>query len=91
MPDLVNGKKLFIGKATCGSCHTLQRAGSKGTQGPNLDAAFVNARRHGFGDSVIEGGVRDQIANPRRASIMPKNLAALGSARARTESPTWFR
>jgi plastocyanin len=75
-PDLVNGKKLFIGKATCGSCHTLQRAGTKGTQGPNLDAAFENARRHGFGDSVVEGVVRDQIANPRRASIMPKNLVS---------------
>jgi plastocyanin len=73
-PDLVNGKKLFIGKATCGSCHTLAHAGTKGTQGPNLDAAFENSRRHGFGDSVIEGVVRDQIANPRRASIMPKNL-----------------
>jgi mono/diheme cytochrome c family protein len=72
--DLVNGKKLFIGKATCGSCHTLQRAGTKGTQGPNLDAAFENSRAHGFGDSVIEGVVRDQIAIPRRGSIMPANL-----------------
>jgi plastocyanin len=70
----VNGKKLFIGKATCGSCHTLQRAGTKGTQGPNLDYAFQNARERGFGDSVIEGVVRDQIANPRRGSIMPKDL-----------------
>jgi plastocyanin len=73
-PDLVNGKKLFIGKGTCGSCHTLQHAGTKGTQGPNLDAAFENARRKGFGTSVIEGVVRDQIANPRRGSIMPKGL-----------------
>jgi mono/diheme cytochrome c family protein len=72
--DLVNGKKLFIGKATCGSCHTLQRAGTKGTQGPNLDAAFENSRQSGFGDSVIEGVVRDQIAHPRRASIMPAGL-----------------
>ena len=70
----MNGKKLFIGKGTCGSCHTLQHAGTKGTQGPNLDAAFQNARQKGFGDSVIEGVVRDQIANPRRGSIMPKNL-----------------
>jgi plastocyanin len=70
----VNGKKLFIGKGTCGSCHTLQHAGTKGTQGPNLDAAFQNSRQKGFGDSVIEGVVRDQIANPRRGSIMPKGL-----------------
>jgi plastocyanin len=73
-PDLVNGKKLFIGKATCGSCHTLAHAGTKGTQGPNLDAAFQNAREKGFGSSVIEGVVRDQIRNPRRGSIMPANL-----------------
>ena len=70
----MNGKKLFIGKGTCGSCHTLQHAGTKGTQGPNLDAAFENARTKGFGDTVIEGVVRDQIRNPRRGSIMPANL-----------------
>ncbi|MFL5958445.1 MAG: c-type cytochrome [Solirubrobacterales bacterium] len=73
-PDLVNGKTLFIGKGTCGSCHTLQRAGTKGRQGPNLDAAFENARKNGFGESGIEGVVRDQIRNPRRGSIMPANL-----------------
>ena len=72
--DLVNGKKLFVGKATCGSCHTLQRAGTKGTQGPNLDAAFVNARNNGFGNSTITGVVLDQIHHPRRGSIMPAGL-----------------
>jgi plastocyanin len=72
--DVVNGKKLFAGKATCGSCHTLQRAGTKGTQGPNLDAAFVNARNNGFGDSAIAGVVLDQIHHPRRGSIMPAGL-----------------
>lgn len=72
--DLVNGKKLFIGQGTCGSCHALQRAGSKGVQGPNLDAAFENSRQKGFGDSVIEGVVRDQIAHPRRGSIMQADL-----------------
>lgn len=72
--DLVNGKRLFVGKGTCGACHTLARAGTKGTQGPNLDAAFDNARRRGFGDSVIEGVVRDQINNPRRGSIMKPDL-----------------
>jgi plastocyanin len=74
--DLVNGKKLFIGKATCGSCHTLQHAGTKGTQGPNLDAAFENSRHSGFGDSVISGVVYDQIGHPRRGSIMPANLVS---------------
>lgn len=79
--DLVNGKKLFIGKATCGSCHTLQRAGTKGTQGPNLDAAFQNARQNGFGDSVIAGVVLDQIHHPRRGSLMPAGLVTGSDAR----------
>jgi mono/diheme cytochrome c family protein len=72
--DLVNGKKLFIGEGTCGSCHALSRAGTKGTQGPNLDAAFENSRQQGFGNSVIEGVVSDQIAHPRRGSIMKADL-----------------
>jgi plastocyanin len=79
--DLVNGKKLFVGKGTCGSCHTLARAGTKGNQGPNLDDAFMNARDSGFGDSAIEDIVHDQIKNPRRGSIMPKDLVTGDDAR----------
>jgi plastocyanin len=79
--DLVNGKKLFVGDGTCGACHTLQRAGTKGTQGPNLDEAFQNARKNGFGNSVIEGVVRGQIAHPRRGSIMQPDLVTGDDAR----------
>jgi plastocyanin len=79
--DLVNGKKLFVGKGTCGSCHTLARANTKGTQGPDLDQAFINARKSGMGDSVIAGVVRDQIAHPRRGSIMPAGLVSGNDAR----------
>jgi plastocyanin len=79
--DLLNGKKLFVGKGTCGSCHTLQRAGTKGNQGPNLDAAFVNARQSGFGDSAITGVVLNQIHHPRRGSIMPAGLVKGQDAR----------
>ena len=71
-PDLVAGKDLFTQK--CGSCHTLKRAATKGTQGPNLDEAFGPAKRHGLGDSTVEGVVRDQIALTRRSSIMKPNL-----------------
>jgi plastocyanin len=70
--DLVNGKTLFVQK--CGSCHTLARADTKGIQGPNLDAAFFEARRQGFGDSGIKGVVFNQISHVRRGSIMPLNL-----------------
>jgi mono/diheme cytochrome c family protein len=57
--DLVAGKQLFVQK--CGSCHTLARAGTKGTQGPNLDTAFANPRGEGFGESAIRGMVREMI------------------------------
>lgn len=80
-PDLVNGKKLFIGDGTCGTCHALQRAGTKVQRGPNLDQAFANARKSGFGDSAIAGVVRNQIAHPRRGSIMKPHLVKGDDAR----------
>jgi mono/diheme cytochrome c family protein len=78
-PDLVNGKTLFVQR--CGSCHTLARAGTKGIQGPNLDAAFVEARQQGFKDSGIEGVVYNQVSHVRRGSIMPLNLVTGQDAR----------
>jgi mono/diheme cytochrome c family protein len=80
-PDLANGKKLFAGKATCGSCHTLARANTKGNVGPDLDAAFAADRRAGLGQSTIEGLVLDQIAHPRRGSAMPGGLVKGKKAR----------
>jgi plastocyanin len=79
--DVVKGKELFVGKATCGSCHTLARAGTKGTQGPNLDDAFSTARRDGLGKGTVEGVVREQIDHPRRGSIMPAKLVTGDDAR----------
>jgi plastocyanin len=79
--DLVNGKRLFIGEGTCGTCHTLARAGTQASQGPNLDEAFSNARENGFGESVIYGVVIDQIAHPRRSSIMKPDLVEGDDAR----------
>jgi len=58
-PDLQNGQTLF--SATCGSCHTLQAAGTSGTIGPNLDNAFAADRQQGYPDSTIENVVIDQI------------------------------
>lgn len=71
-PDLVAGKKLFVEK--CGSCHVLKRAGTKGITGPNLDDAFQQPRREGFGESAIRGVVRKQIEFPARGSQMPAGL-----------------
>jgi mono/diheme cytochrome c family protein len=76
--DLVAGKRLFVEK--CGSCHVLERAGTKGTTAPNLDEAFQQAYREGFGESAIRGVVRKQIEFPARAdavsaeAVMPANL-----------------
>jgi mono/diheme cytochrome c family protein len=60
--NLIAGKKAFAQK--CGACHTLNRAGTKGTQGPNLDDAFHEALKEGFGRDTIHGIVFDQIRHP---------------------------
>ena len=60
--NLVNGKQLFVQK--CGSCHTLARAGTKGTVGPNLDDAFRQALVDGMGRSTVRGVVEHQILYP---------------------------
>jgi plastocyanin len=62
--NLVNGKQLFVQR--CGACHTLSRAGTKGTTGPNLDEAFAQSRRDGMKSSTFEGMVKDQILHPSR-------------------------
>jgi cbb3-type cytochrome c oxidase subunit III len=68
--DATNGKKLFVAK--CGGCHVLGNAGTKGTIGPDLDAAFAGPHREGFEDSTIENVVLDQIREA--AEPMPRNL-----------------
>ena len=70
--DLVNGKTQFVQK--CGACHTMKRAGTKGIQGPDLDAAFVADRKVGMNSDTIEGVTLRQIQHPLRASIMPPDL-----------------
>jgi plastocyanin len=60
--NLVNGKTMFAEK--CGACHTLARAGTTGTAGPNLDEAFSRSRQDGLGQSTFKGIVERQILNP---------------------------
>jgi mono/diheme cytochrome c family protein len=72
-----NGETLF--KERCGSCHTLAAAGTKGTIGPDLDAAFARSKENGLGEETIAGVVRDQIAYPITETVtgapgMPANL-----------------
>jgi mono/diheme cytochrome c family protein len=68
--DVAKGKQLFT--ATCGSCHTLQDAGTTGKIGPDLDAAYAADRIVGMEDSSFEALVRQQIdlADPP----MPRHL-----------------
>jgi plastocyanin len=74
--DVVAGKQLFVKR--CGTCHTLNRAGTKGTTGPNLDQAFQRAEKDGFGETAIRGVVKKQIEYPNRSpelgGLMPAKL-----------------
>jgi len=74
--DLVAGKKTFAQK--CGSCHVLGRAGTKGVQGPNLDEAFRQSLRDGFGRDTLHGVVFDQIRHPAK---VPKDSPAFMPAK----------
>jgi plastocyanin len=71
--DLVRGKQLFVAK--CGSCHTLARAGTQGTVGPNLDQAFAQSRRDGLRSNDIRGVVNFQVVYPNPQGAMPAGLA----------------
>jgi mono/diheme cytochrome c family protein len=62
--DVVAGKQLFVSK--CGSCHTLSRAGTKGTTGPDLDQAFQQSISEGFGTTAVRGVIYKQILYPNR-------------------------
>ena len=88
--NVVNGKQLFVSR--CGACHVLQRAGTKGVTGPNLDMAFARAREDGFGESSFKGIVHRQIENPnknaqidpqtgKRLPLMPANVVTGEDAR----------
>jgi plastocyanin len=70
--NLVAGKQMFVAK--CGACHTLARAATKGTVGPNLDDAFRESISEGMGRSVVRGVVAEQIKIPARLGKMPANL-----------------
>ncbi|HEV7807875.1 MAG TPA: plastocyanin/azurin family copper-binding protein [Solirubrobacteraceae bacterium] len=62
--DLIAGKKAFV--KSCGSCHVLSRAGTKGNTGPSLDDAFRVSLSEGFGRDTVRGIVHSQILHPAR-------------------------
>jgi plastocyanin len=70
-PDLIAGKQTFIAK--CGACHQLNRAGTTGVVGPNLDYAFQASLSAGMKRSTVKGVVRRQIGQPnRRPQLNPQ-------------------
>ena len=71
-PDLESGKAQFVEK--CGQCHTLERAGTGGTVGPDLDTAFQTALADGMNRDTVEGIVHRQILHPNIESQMPAGL-----------------
>jgi cbb3-type cytochrome c oxidase subunit III len=70
-----DGKALFTEK--CGGCHTLAAAGTPGTVGPNLDAAFVASRTEGFDESTIREVVLGQMRFPILPMPKPDELFPL--------------
>ncbi|MFN8110232.1 MAG: cytochrome c [Thermoleophilia bacterium] len=68
--DTANGKKLF--QNTCGGCHTLADAGTKGQIGPNLDDAWRGSRDTGIPDSQYQGVVNRWIQWAQKP--MPRHL-----------------
>jgi mono/diheme cytochrome c family protein len=67
--DTDRGRQLFVLK--CGSCHTLTEAATRGAQGPDLDAAFAQARAEGMDPDTIAGVVKAQVDNPRPSTSNP--------------------
>jgi mono/diheme cytochrome c family protein len=67
--DFDRGKQLFTAK--CSRCHTLRDAASISPIGPDLDAAFAQARAQGMDPETISGVVKNQVENPRPSTENP--------------------
>jgi mono/diheme cytochrome c family protein len=65
-----HGRELFV--QNCGSCHTLDAAGTVGQIGPNLDEIAINE-----GDvlsAIRTGGGRHSRGSGGQTGTMPRNL-----------------
>ena len=74
------GEKVFNGSSGCGGCHTLAKAGAKGTVGPPLDDLGAAAKAAGESTSAF---VRESIVDPNKViakgyppNVMPKTFGS---------------
>jgi cytochrome c oxidase subunit 2 len=72
------GEAVFNGASGCGGCHTLTKAGAKGTVGPNLDDISADAKKAG---QPLDAFIRESIIDPNKyiapgfpANVMPGNF-----------------
>jgi plastocyanin len=72
--NLIVGKQQFVAK--CGACHTLARAETKGTVGPNLDVVLARSLDEGLGRGAVRSVVQGQVENPNPEGAMPRGLAS---------------
>jgi mono/diheme cytochrome c family protein len=66
--DPAAGKKLFLGSAGCGGCHTYTPAGSTGKVGPDLDNLAADAQKANHG--TVADYTHESIVAPN-AYVVP--------------------
>jgi cytochrome c2 len=72
--DAARGRELFTQRG-CGTCHTLQAAGSNATVGPNLNGIGTQAGERKPGQSA-EAYLKESIENPS-AFVVPNYSPAM--------------
>jgi|SRR5450755_1847259 mono/diheme cytochrome c family protein len=72
------GEQIFVsgtpgGALSCGSCHTMNAAGTSGTTGPNLDKELTADPPSATRESIVDPN--KEIVPGYRANVMPPNYA----------------
>jgi cytochrome c oxidase subunit II len=72
-PESTDGEELFTEAAqpaACGSCHTLEAAGTNGTTGPNLDDSLQNLDEEQIRQAIVDPNA--DIAEGFSEGLMPE-------------------
>lgn len=70
-PPELSPEELFVDR--CGSCHTLQAAGTREDVGPDLDEVLPGQDANMIEESIVDPEA--QIAQGFESGVMPENLA----------------